>query len=267
MSRRKRTGGPAFSLFAFQDIITCVMGIMLLLTLIMSLQIASSPGAQTSSRIRDQAQMLQAESKRLLIEIDAMESRLVEQMSAINSGAILDPTLLSQARDRASREANAAQQEAARISQIVNSSQESLDSIRVRFGEIDQIGAETVALEQLRKKLRQDLQELRSGRKRVYNAHESTSKSCWIIEITSLEDIRVARMGNEENTTRLAGISALIDWVETKQSEDVAFMLLVKPDAANALEQISKSLVKGKRPFGFDLLPQDTTVLQPTEVP
>ena len=72
MSRRKRKNHSQFSLFVFQDIITCVMGIMLLLTLMMCLQITSviaatehSAASQMVDELRSQAAALSAEVARL----------------------------------------------------------------------------------------------------------------------------------------------------------------------------------------------------------
>lgn len=265
MARRKRTGGPAFSLFAFQDIITCVMGIMLLLTLMLSLQIEEAPGAQMASKVNDRAKTLEAESRRLLNEIDEMELQLSIQLASLNSGAMLDPALLSQSRDRAVREAIAAQQESARVSEIVVSSRKQLEDIRLRFAELSQVEEESATLDEIRRKRHEELEDIRSGRKRVYNGHESNSKSCWLIEMSSPVDIRIAKMGNEESSTQLQGIEELIEWVETQQKEDTALMLLVKPDAANSLEPLSKALSGKKLPFGFDLLPQDSDVLKSAE--
>lgn len=267
MGRRKRTGGPAFSLFAFQDIITCVMGIMLLLTLMMSLQIADAPGAQMASKVNTRAQELEKETSRLLVEIDQMESQLASQLSALNSGAILDPTLLSQSRDRAVREAAAAEKEMHRVAELVEFSQKQLQDVRLRFGEVDQITADSASLEQLISKRRQELEDLKSGRKRVYNAHESDARSCWIVEVSSPLDIRVAQMGKEGDAMSFAGIDALVAWTNTLNGDDIALMLLVKPSAANSLGQLSKSLVERKLAFGFDLLPQDAAVLEATEEP
>ena len=96
MSRRKRSNHARFSLFVFQDIITCVMGIMLLLTLMMCLQITSvvasadaAPAAQMVSELKQQAAALAA-------EISKLESEASEQASLLESGAIDDPELLRQ---------------------------------------------------------------------------------------------------------------------------------------------------------------------------
>ncbi|MBL8819038.1 MAG: hypothetical protein JNL58_23620 [Planctomyces sp.] len=263
MSRRKRTGGPTFSLFAFQDIITCVMGIMLLLTLMMSLQITDAPGAQMASTVRSRADMLAEESRRLLTEISQMESQLSGQLSALNSGAILDTTLLAQSCDLAVRDAESAQAEAARVDKLVTSSLDELQEVRTRFSEIDNIKSETASLEQELNTLRQELEDVQSGKKRVYNAHESQAKTCWVVELSSPTDIRIGLMGHEDNQRKLAGIPELINWVGTIEGQGTALMLLVKPDAADDLEPLSKAIAERKIPFGFDLLPQDAVVLEP----
>ena len=63
MARRPRSGAPAFSLFAFQDIITCVMGIMLLITLMMSLQIETATGTGMDPEMLKSLEMLSQESQ------------------------------------------------------------------------------------------------------------------------------------------------------------------------------------------------------------
>lgn len=264
MGRRKRTGGPAFSLFAFQDIVTCVMGIMLLLTLMMSLQIQSTPETQLQSKVKGRAALLAQEASRLLSEIDRMEADLAVQGNALTSGAVLDPVLLERTRDRVRQDSASAEAESQRVQMLVQTSSAALSDVRSRHGEIAQIQAESELLASEVLKGRQELQDLKSGHRRVYNAHESSSKSCWLVEISSPTDIRLAVMGDEENASVLEDIPSLMDRISTLGKQDVAVMLLVKPDAASDLGPLSTSLIENKIPFGFDLLPQDVVVLGST---
>ena len=49
--------------------------------------------------------------------------------------------------------------------------------------------------------------------------------------------------------------------MKSRKGHDVAFMLLIKPNAADSLEELTKELVELAVPFGFDLLPQDATAI------
>lgn len=112
-----------------------------------------------------------------------------------------------------------------------------------------------------------ELEEIRSGRKRVYNAHNSTARTCWMVEITSPSNIQIALLGNGEATEFFPSNEKLLEWARPLANQDIALMLLVKPEAAGSLETLSKSLVQMKIPFGFDLLPQDASVLAPKAEP
>jgi len=55
----------------------------------------------------------------------------------------------------------------------------------------------------------------------------------------------------------------LLEWFKTVSSDDVAFMILLKPDATPLFDQISATLIPLGTPFGFDLLPQNATAFDP----
>ncbi len=265
MARRKRSGGPSFSLFAFQDIITCVMGIMLLLTLILSLQIAVSPSAVLSTPMQEQADQLAAETTGLLMEIVAMERQIADQMIVLNSGALLNPQILQRSRDLAVQESVAAQKEVARLEQQITDSEQRLAEVRSEFNQHELLVQESSLLEQKRLNRLVELDDVRSGRRRIYNAHNSDAQTCWLAEISSPNNIRIGITGNESSLQEFASIDELIQWTQTQANKDYALMLLVKPDAASSLELLSKTLVEQKIAFGFDLLPQDTIVLAPNK--
>ena len=96
MSRRKRNNNGRFSLFAFQDIITCIMGIMLLLTLIMCLQISTTMGTTGAPDTAAIVQRMQQQSIELTAEVSRLETEVGVQLNQLNAGAISDVSLLKQ---------------------------------------------------------------------------------------------------------------------------------------------------------------------------
>ena len=110
-------------------------------------------------------------------------------------------------------------------------------------------------------KLDDKLKQLRSGQRRVYNSHDSASKDCWLVEISGSHDIQVALLGENKPPQKFASLNDLIGWVKSRKGHDIAFMLLIKPNAAGSLEELTKELVQLAVPFGFDLLPQDATAI------
>jgi len=223
VGRRRRSGGPTFSLFAFQDIITCVMGIMLLLTLMLAVELSATEVTSSQSAAEDSLQTLETESAELLTATS--------------------------------------QEEAQRTESLARTSQLTLNGIRQQFTGLQAILEETQSLESQLAARQQELDQLNSGSKLVYNRHSSSTKFCWIIELDSPTQIRAGLMGDASACTKLQDVATTIEWIANKPAQDSSVMLLVKPGGAACLKELSAEFRRREIPYGFDLLPQDTTVL------
>ncbi|MCE2797549.1 MAG: hypothetical protein ACK5TG_16130 [Planctomyces sp.] len=261
MGRRRRSGGPTFSLFAFQDIITCVMGIMLLLTLMLAVELSATEVTSSQSAAEDSLQTLETESAELLTAIATLEQQLATQTETLRSGALLNPELLEHSHRVAIREAATSQEEAQRTESLARTSQQTLNGIRQQFTGLQAILEETQSLESQLAARQQELDQLNSGSKLVYNRHSSSTKFCWIIELDSPTQIRAGLMGDASACTKLQDVATTIEWIANKPAQDSSVMLLVKPGGAACLKELSAEFRRREIPYGFDLLPQDTTVL------
>lgn len=82
MRGRLRAGGASVSFFAFQDIITSVIGIILFVALFLSLFIGMEGGVSTEADVRQAASQEEvAELDSLLADIVTMKARLVDSLS------------------------------------------------------------------------------------------------------------------------------------------------------------------------------------------
>lgn len=266
MAKRARTGAPAFSLFAFQDIITCVMGIMLLLTLMMSLQVNVSPGSGMDDKMQVTIQKLADETQKLLRDTVAMEARVEEQLAVMKSNALLDTAILEKSRNQVSADVTAATRDLNRVKEVADAAAENLKGVGLEFEKRQADVKETRRLEQEIQEIQKNLEELRSGNRKIYNAHDSAAKTCWLIELSTTRDIKVAELGQQASPRLYSSVQQLLEWMKGVSSDDVAFMILLKPEAAELFDQISETLIRLRIPFGFDLLPQDATAIEkPTE--
>ena len=263
MSGRPRSGAPAFSLIAFQDIITCVMGIMLLITLMLSLQIETSTSTGLDPDMIKSLEMLSQESQGLLNEVDTLERQVAEQLSLLNTEAIFDVQILGQSREIIVNEVAAARNDLARLEELRRNSGDRLKDVSEKYSDRKGDIERSQQLQQENHKLEEKLQQLRNGQRRVYNSHDSASKDCWLVEISESNDIQVALIGQNRPPQRFASLNDLIGWVKLQKGQNTAFMLLIKPNAADSLEELTQELVELAAPFGFDLLPQDATAIDP----
>jgi gas vesicle protein len=241
------------------------MGIMLLLTLMMALQVNVSPGTGMDDAMQTTVRKLTAESQRLLRDTAALEAKVQEQLVEMNSNALVDSAILKKSRDQLSADLSAAQTDLNRVQDLSNASAERLKDVGDEFQERQADAKEARRLQQETQEIQKQLQELRSGDRKIYNAHDSAAKTCWLLELSSVQEIKVARIGEAGSPRVFTDVGKLLTWIQTVSSDDVAFMVLLKPDAAGLFDQISETLIPLGIPFGFDLLPQNATAFEGPE--
>ncbi|MEZ6040017.1 MAG: hypothetical protein R3C20_05900 [Planctomycetaceae bacterium] len=261
MSRRQRSGTTAISLFAFQDIITCVMGIMLLLTLMMSLQIAVAGVPQTSPEIQQLLDSMQAEADQLEQAVAESVASVQSQTDMLKSGALLDPKVLTDSVTAMQNEISTTEAELQRLNQLTIAAESEL---RQSQSEFQRRSAEVLHIGELKLEneiLQQEIEKITSGQRVIYNAHDAQSANCWLVELTSPSDIKVAQIGQEQSFQSFPNVSELTRWIDTKSKLGDSFMLLVKPDSAPEFEFLTETMHESNSSFGFDLLPQQSFVL------
>jgi len=240
------------------------MGIMLLITLMMSLQIETATGTGMDPEMLKSLEMLSQESQGLLNEVDTLERKVAEQLSLLSTEAIFDVRILGQSREIIVNEVAAARNDLARLEELRRNSEGRLKDVSEKYSVRQKDNENIQQLQQENRELEEKLQQLRDGQRRVYNSHNSAAKDCWLLEISGSDDIQVALLGENKPPQRFASLDDLIGWVKSRKGHDVAFMLLIKPNAADSLEKLTKELVELAVPFGFDLLPQDATAIDAT---
>ncbi|MCH2203815.1 MAG: hypothetical protein MK102_17755 [Fuerstiella sp.] len=263
MSRRKRRNHSRFTLFAFQDIITCVMGIMLLLTLMMCLQITSSVASARVSSVEQTLDEMKQQAVALAGEIEQLQQTASDQTVLLNSGAIDDPELLRDHSLKMTNEIQLATADVRELQQQQDDSQTSLESTKNTVKARRTQAAQTEALRAENRNLNRRLDDLRQGNRIIYNAHDSSSATCWLVELTNPGTIQAAEMGMSRKPLTFASRSDLQSWMTQHHRSGAAFLILVKPDAAEILEPLTAALRARKVTYGFDLLPQDKAAIDP----
>jgi hypothetical protein len=235
---------------------------MLLLTLMMSLQVNVSPGTGMDDAMQATVQKLTGETQQLLRDTASLESRIEDQLAVIKSNALLDSDILTKSRDQLSADVTAATLDLSRVQEMADASAERLKGVGAEFQQSRGDAEEARRLQQEILEIQKKLQQLRSGDRKIYNAHDSAAKTCWLVELSTAQEIRVAQLGRAGDPRAFKNVGQLLEWIKTVSSDDVAFMVLLKPEAAALFDQISKTLIPLGIPFGFDLLPQNATAFE-----
>jgi hypothetical protein len=263
---RRRTAGPRITLFSFQDIITSVTGIMVLVTLLMSLELIErrrhAPAVQVSTShvpdmrtavadAQDEIRRLndrRTRGEKLLAElVDVAPGELAEQAGDLERLVLLlerDATNLQEKEKKAlGREQQAQAQAQAR------------EPDRQKVPE----------LAERSQQLASALERLKSENRVLYHPATGAPKAPWLVEVTA-ERLAAAPVGRPaqpqifDRPTRLADFK---HWVITLDRNSDYLVLLIKPSGVTIFDQLNEDLKRLGFDLGFDLLSADQTAIDP----
>lgn len=238
------------------------MGIMLLLTLMMCLQITVAVAPSRPSSSAQTIQQMQQQAAALSNEVAELQQSVDEQLALLNSGALMDPNLLKN--QAATMEAaNAAARDAvqAAVQRQVNA-QAMLNEVQ-QTAQASNQPQQIAELEKQNQELQKTIEQLKSGSRVVYNGHDSDARTCWLVEMENSTTFRAAELGRSQPPRTFASVDAVSAWILQTHQQGAAFLLIVKPQAASVLDGLSSTLRAANVAFGFDLLPQQASALDP----
>jgi hypothetical protein len=280
MGRRKSTA--AFSLFSFQDIITSVTAILVLVMLLLTVELVSRRRSQaatdpevtrrqivqTAARLESVVSELQrevatrrAEQPRRSREVADHElARLVEELQTTRLR--LEETLRTRRRVEELRLAAEAQLE--QLAADVQKIAELEEQIKADQEETTRLEASNRKEgERLEKRRQQVADASRSGTELVYNPPAESDRRAWLVELSS-DGARVVLLGGDR-AELLGHVDAAGDpvrrWIKKLDTGKDYCLLLIRPSASAELESnIETQLRDAGIRFGLDLIGEDQTV-------
>ncbi len=270
MSRRGRSG-PVISLFAFQDIITSVTAIVIVVTLFLALDLvqrkqgqASESPAVLADELVAQIAKVEAELTRLRKELDNADE-LVKQVAS-TSPAELKAEIVRHERalEDLRRELQRQQEKQTRLvaqEQAAAAEKFDLDPLRQR---IEQTVRET---REMQGQLDQEKQEDRV----LFTLPRGFNKEGWIAVVESGR-ITVAPLGRAAKPQvfvstgtflKKSAADALIDWIDRDRLRSAYFLVLIRPAGSRTFSDLEEAFHGKSISFGFDLIDAERTVLHP----
>lgn len=285
MGRRKPAA--AFSLFSFQDIVTSVTAILILVMLLLSIELVSRRRQQAASDPNTTRRQMAATAKQL----ETLAVRMREEVAARRER-------------RPSRSMEAAQRELARVRAECDATQRRLEEIRQTQAAVAVLREQSEALAsahaadadrlaQLMRQVEEDrlqadrgeeanreererqtvrrrevVDRPRSGTELVYNPQAGSKHRAWLVEL-SAAGITAVLLGGDR-TERLgltvSDGSAARHWIDELNPDLDYCLLLIRPSCSASLdEEVSTQLRdKGIR-HGIDLIGEDQTVRDGTK--
>ena len=269
----RRIKGPAVSFFAFQDIITSVVGIFVLITIIMMIELVSKTveGQTDGSQVADN---LSASLYSLEEELAEMRLRSETLSTRSKSVAGVQPFNVEEVRSDIEKRIQQVTEQTKR-SEAVN--QQIRKVVVATEGELDQLNQQAVAADSKRdelKKLLDKLQyldtkigELTTEDPLVFRNANLAGRSLIVTDIQpkQIEILELARNVRQvfSGSDRLTKFNA---WLDKQPVDRFHFLLLVRPGAASSFNSVQSQFDSVGASFGFDVITANRSIKLRNEV-
>ncbi len=261
---KRRSTSNSVSFFAFQDIITSVVGIFVLITLIMAIELAQSVADASEATSEGVSADLLKSLASLEAGIEEMQAEFDGLSSAQNAASGLNRFNREQALKDAQLRLQQIEQRSARVEQ-------DLDDAKQSLVEAKKIEAQLLAQGQAADAEREEMKRLHDKRKEIerYSVvleidkplifRDQTQEGRAVVLVKLDKDILVADSGSA-TTQRYSGTSRQTKfsaWLAKTQLSSRQFLVIVKPAGVDDFEEIKNSLDEARAIWGFDVAEQD----------
>lgn len=278
MSRRRRSA--AFSLFSFQDIITSVTAILILLVLILALELLT--------RRQESAAANPAVSRASLKQAAATLEALVGQLARTVPSDDLRP-LVRRTRNELERDVRIVEDQARQAVADAETSRAIADRARAMAAasvarlenakelreEVDRMMEEAARVDNEARKLATDneaeaerlaqkreelVQQPSPGAELVFNAPEDSESQAWILEVSS-DGLTVVKLGTNQKRQLGPGLGpGSTAWQAELDPARDHVLILVRPSGAESVDDVREGLNRKNIPYGVDLIGEDQVV-------
>ncbi len=270
----RRFDPPGVSFFAFQDIITAVVGIFILITLVMVLDLIEKVDAASNSSVGDAAAIeriidqMDRESEQIEGELNQRSQQLGRVTQAIETAGIMDA---EQMRERV----ESRRKTAADVSGQVSVAQRQLDKASERLEELtrrdnaEKLAATTQSETLLEQATlyESQLEKLSSRSSPLYNDTLADGRDLIIIRLgdhPGNSDRLSIRDGGSQQRRAFDNIESLIDSIGYVDHRKRHYFIMIAPGGASDFETL-RSYLDDATPtarYGFDVVgPEDDVML------
>lgn len=281
MSRRFRQPGVSF--FAFQDIITAVVGIVILITLVMVLELLDKVDAESRTPPGDAAVITRLinQTKADADEMEEQLDRLQQQQQRENQGIVLSATvteesLRQQIEEQSARNERVAAQVSAVRRQVEDSEQRHQAALVAANSQLHQLDSQREQLQSTLEDITGRTEKLQADDWPLYNDTLADGRSLVIIRLGNHPDSAAAismREGDRRSVRKFHDIDDVINAVKHRDQLASHYMVLIAPGGASDFTRLrdyfdstrmtdlfgSRDL-PGSIRYGFDVIGADDDI-------
>ncbi len=264
MGRRGRSGQP-FTLLSFQDIITSVVAITILITLIMALELIAREPVSSAPSHDESARAMQEAITHAKIEIERLQLQLESGTSAARTLAALPADHIAEELAATEELLQTLKEE---LSELQQQEREALarENKAVRQQSDRQEDQQRLALlRENTKEIREEIGALGTKKQRVYNRASGATKQAWLVELASGR-VLVGLLGADtaterfETPNRSSRVAQFVAWAGRRSRTQDYFVLLIHPSEIEGFKTLRSRLKEMGFDIGYDLMGTDESV-------
>lgn len=264
--RRRRKNVSAISLFAFQDIITSVVGIFILIIICMVLQLRETQTGSGSSVQNYQAllamhQAITQESQSLSKSLNELTASLSQAKGSNRFSEELAlqelETMERMMRERVQR----AEKEMAQVTEAREETEEDKERLLIAQAALGPELEEMKAIQEQLSRMQQEMQQIEVENPMVFSKTNLNGRPLCILEVKGGSVHWMATTTGEKRNWVLPGErDSLLQWLSSNEASRWHFLILVKPSGAQEFAQIRKKLQAARVKLGFDVVAEDQAI-------
>lgn len=265
MSVRRRPFQP-FSLFSFQDIITSVAGVVILVTLILTLELIQAKRHSVADHTTAVARHLPDALADIQDSVSAAEEQLKQRDAALREAAPLSPRTLEGERLDTDRQIQRLQAELEALErEATHLEQQRAKRVDDR---VEQQAAQD-GVEENRNEgraIKGEVERLKNSNRVIYNPSKMSGKHAWLVEIDGSR-FMVARAKTKMKPVVFEGYESpttaetFLTWAAERDRQSEYFVLLIHPSGIEAYQTVQDRLKNLGFDVGFDLLGPEQTAI------
>jgi len=267
---RRRRAGAAISLFAFQDIITSVSGILIVMVLLLTLELVERPEGESDSQL--QASELRDAIAGAETELAARQQNVGTTDDLIREVARWSAAELHQRINEQQQEKESQTRELERLRQQKSRLAEAERVLAAERFDAQQVLEELVETRERNAELEAQAAAEKEDKRPIFTMPRGTQSEGWLV-VCEESRVTVARVGHAApplvfsgrgGLTRPSAARAFLDWArEQRTTASPYFLLLVRPSGIDTFDEIEAAFHGGGYHFGFDPVARDQVLLDP----
>jgi len=263
MVRRRRNHVAAFSLFSFQDIISCVMGIMILVTLILALEVIDGGEITHVSDVKERLAANRVLISDLQREIERLRVALNHSVARTNALVAIDSEQISTDLEYCEIQKTQMQRRLFEQEVALNDLQ---TVIRKANSDIDAGNTERqLQLEVAKRQSEKEMDRLKSMvTSDIIVFRDLPTRNIFLVEVTG-SGFLVARYGRVEVPVQCRDVTEIGAWLQQTQDLNPALYLIVKPSGVSELETLKFFLQRRNVAFSYTLLKEAARPIDPVK--